>query len=109
MADATTVTLYSCPTGGWVMGNRYAMEKSIKEHMPNSQVEHKLGCLLTSTVVIDGKAKSEFLPLAMILPFNACFNYKRADSTGKLAKSLAAGEDLPGIDAVPATDATLLR
>ena len=104
-ADGKTVTLYSCPTGGWLMGNRYAMESAIKRELgPDCTVNHKLGCILTSTVVANGQSRREFLPLAMILPFNACFKYYEADTTAKLAKSLVSGDvGLPNVDSTPAS------
>lgn len=85
----TEVTLYSCPTGGWVMGNRYCMEDAIKEELgKDTIVNHKVGCMLTAVVEVNGKSKRQFMPLAMIVPFNVFARCISATSTGDLAKSL---------------------
>lgn len=109
MASEKTVTLYSCPTGGWVMGNRFALEDGIKKECGEEcVVKHKVGCFLTATVAIDGYgSKSEFLPLAMIAPFNACTKVIKATSTGKKAQALllaSAGKPL-AVDETPSTTA----
>ena len=83
-----TVTLYSCPTGGWLLGNRFELERSIKAACgQNVEVKHKVGCLLSSTLEVDGQSKRQLAPLAMILPGNY-FGYFKATSTGKEAKAL---------------------
>ena len=103
--SSTTVTLYSCPTGGWVMGNRFVLEDSIKKECGDQcVVKHKVGCILTATVVVDGESKTEFMPLAMITPLNACTKFIKAKSIGSSAKALfnAAG-DAPVVAETPAT------
>ena len=98
------VTLYSCPTGGWVMGNRFVMEKGIKESLgKDCTVRHKVGCPLTAVVEIDGKSKREFMPLSMIVPFNVFGGCFGAASTGKIAKSLAAQQGSPKVEGSPST------
>ena len=67
--SSSKVTLYSCPTGGWLLGNRFEMENAIKSECAGDvEVEHKVGCILTSTVVVDGKSQQQFAPLAMLVP-----------------------------------------
>lgn len=82
------VTLYSCPTGGWLMGNRFELERSIKISCGKDvEVQHKVGCLLSSTIEVDGQSKQQIAPLAMILPGNY-FGYFKASTTGAEAKAL---------------------
>ena len=47
-STTTEVTLYTCPTGGWVMGNRKPMEEAIKKEIPGAVVKHKVGYPLTA-------------------------------------------------------------
>ena len=92
----TQVTLYSCPTGGWVMGNRTTMEACIKEQIPDAQVTHKVGIPFTAVVEINGtKGKRECGPFVYCLPaalhcqaFATCCG---AEQTGKNAKELYDG------------------
>merc|ERR1740130_1499875 len=87
---AKTVTLHSCPTGGWLMGNRHTMADAIKAELgAGTQVEHRLGCFLTSVVTVDGASKRQCMPLAMIIPCSKSLGIS-AQSTGRNAKALAA-------------------
>eukprot|EP00729_Bicosta_minor_P007984 gene7984-13661_t len=57
------VTIYTCPTGGWVMGNRHRMEEAVKKEMPDCQVTHKashptVGLPFSCKVNVDAKKGS---------------------------------------------------
>ena len=87
------VVLYTCPTGGWVMGNRTLMEESIKSEIPNAQVTHKVACPLTAVVEIDGKkGKREVGPFLFFCPASCrpktCESCCNANVTGANAKEL---------------------
>lgn len=95
MAESKTVTLTSCPTGGWVMGNRHTMAEAIKTEMgEGTQVQHRVGCPLMSVVSIDGRSKRQCMPLAMIVPCSRSCGVS-AKSTGQTARALAGGS--PGM------------
>ena len=91
-AGGTKLILYTCPTGGWVMGNRHAMEEAIKAEIPGCQVQHKFAYPFTAVAEIDGKkGKREIGPFLFCCPgpvSNACCS---ASKTGKNAKELAGG------------------
>ena len=85
------VTLYTCPTGGWLFGNRHAMEKAIKKEIPGAVVTHKLGYPFTAACEINGKKKREFGPFAFFAPaicHGACCDAKK---TGENARDLLGG------------------
>ena len=109
-ANSKEVTLYSCPTGGWVMGNRFVMEDAIMAELGSECiVKHKVGWPLMATVEVGGNSRKECLPLAMITPFNVlakCFN---AASTGKISKDLLSdGTDMAVKDS-PSTATAMAR
>jgi hypothetical protein len=54
-AEMTEVILYTCPTGGWILGNRFLMEHSIKKSIPNAHVTHKVAAPFTAVAAINGK------------------------------------------------------
>ena len=83
------VTLYSCPTGGWVMCNRFVMEDAIIASCgPDTKVTHKVGCMLTALVEVNGKSRREWLTPAMIVPGNALAKCIPARTIGRTAKAL---------------------
>ena len=104
MASATEVTLYTCPTGGWVFGNRKAMENAIKKELPNCSVKHKLDWPFSAHVSINGvKGKRECGPFMFFLPCGLATACCDATVTGKNAKELA---DKVGDAGPPAVEMT---
>ena len=85
----TEVTLYTCPTGGWVMGNRKPMEEAIKKEIPGAVVKHKIGYPLTAAVEINGKRKREIGPFMFFCP--ACAGKNACCSAAKTGKNAAGG------------------
>ena len=89
-SKVTEVVLYTCPTGGWVFGNRHPMEEAIKEQIPGCNVTHRVGWPFTAVVEINGtKGKREIGPFAFCAPaacHGACCS---AEPTGKNALALA--------------------
>ena len=83
------VTLYTCPTGGWVFGNRKAMEDAIKKELPGCTVKHKLDIPFSAHVSINGVAgKRECGPFMFFLPCGLATACCDATVTGKNAKAL---------------------
>ena len=110
--EAKEVTLYSCPTGGWVMGNRFAMEDGIKAVAgKDCIVKHKVGMPLTAVVEVGGRSKRECAPLSMIAPCNVFGRFFSATSTGELAKDLLAQQygAAHDVDASPSTAKAMER
>ena len=95
------VTLYTCPTGGWVFGNRKAMEDSIKKEIPNACVRHKFDWPFSAHVSINGVAgKRECGPFMFFLPCGLATACCDATVTGKNAKIL--NDRLKGEGGAPA-------
>ena len=64
------VDLYTCPTGGWVLGNRHTMEAAIREELGQDVVErHGVAAPFTAVCAINGKkGKREIGPFLFCLP-----------------------------------------
>ena len=85
------VDLYTCPTGGWVLGNRHTMEAAIREDLGQDVVvRHGVAAPFTAVCAINGKkGKREIGPFLFCLPAfasNACCD---ASVTGRNARLLA--------------------
>ena len=86
------VDLYTCPTGGWVLGNRHTMEAAIREELGQDVVvRHGVGAPFTAVCAINGKkGKREIGPFLFCLPAfasNACCD---ASVTGRNAMASSA-------------------
>ena len=51
----TSVEIKSCVIGGHLLGRGKAVERSIKERYPNVNVEHRMACPLSFSIVADGQ------------------------------------------------------
>jgi len=53
------VDLYTCPTGGWVLGNRHTMEAAIREELGQDVVvKHGVAAPFTAVCAINGKKEN---------------------------------------------------
>ena len=66
------VVIATCPTGGWVFGNRKRIEAEVLKKMPNAKIEHQCACLLTTVLSVNGKqGKRDCCPMMFACP--SCF------------------------------------
>ena len=73
------ITIFSCPTGGWVMNNRKRVESEILKVHPNAEVSHSCGypfTIMVSNNGVDGKRHCAF-PLFCCPSFVTIFSTEK--------------------------------